>query len=99
RGRSKHAREERYAGRGLPVQRPPQGTEDACGARPPSEGVEAEDLRRRAGRVDVRRGGTGAADRGVARAGPRAAPASGTASTRVEERSDHRAGFLTANPA
>src|SRR5256885_7706093 len=98
-GPGNHPRDKRTGGGGLPAKAPPQGTEDACGARPPSEGVETEDLRRRAGRGDVRRGGTGAADRGVARAGPRAAPASGTTPAGIEERPDDRRGFLTANPS
>src|SRR5207245_182196 len=76
------------AGRGVSVQRPREGTEDARGARPPPEGFEAEDLRGRTGRRNVRGRGSGKADRDVAGAVPRSSSGPGIPPTSLEERPD-----------
>src|SRR5205807_508182 len=73
---------------------PREGTEDAPGARPPAEGTEAEDLRGAAGRGDVRRGGSGEANRVLAGRDSRGAPADGPPAAGRQERPDEVRGFL-----
>src|SRR5947208_4446582 len=95
RGRSRRdAGDEGHAGRSLLLQRPPEGTEDAPGARPPAEATEAEELRGAAGRGDVRRGGSGEANRVLAGRDSRGAPADGPPAAGRQERSDEVRGFL-----
>src|SRR5207244_11645177 len=98
RGPGRDVGDEGHAGRGVSVQRPTEGTEDARGARPPPEGFEAEDLRGRTGRRNVRGRGSGKADRDVAGAVPRSSSGPGIPPTSLEERPDDLRRLLSTNP-